>query len=130
MGTRSAALEAPGFVRIDDVVRRMRADLVRANMIWLLDAASRELPGTAAEAAVMRTDRDSRLLREVAIYLGCTQLGWTHRDAAAAIGIDRSRATRAVHVVEERRDLDRDFELTLERIEARIRARAGGGLLS
>lgn len=126
MGSRAVALSVVGFVRVDEVVRRMRADMVRSNMYWLLQVVADEFGGDAGLVMMGGKDRTCRQLRQIALYMSRTQLNATDCDGAAVFNLDRTQATRAVQAVEERRDCDRAFEERLERVEARIRERMAG----
>ena len=90
---------AVGRPAIDTMTRDLRADMVRGNMLWLLNHARTKFAGSAMRAMSGCIDRESVRLRQVAIYLGCEALGLRESDCAAAFKVDKAQASRAVRAV-------------------------------
>lgn len=113
---------------IDQATARIRADLVRAALVWVLTLSVQCFPGSTHLALRGAADRESVLLRQVTIYLAHTQLGLSESECAAIFARDKSQATRAMQLVERRRD-EPGFNLKIEWLEAQVAPRARERLL-
>jgi hypothetical protein len=103
------------------LARDHRADLARGSLTWLVDLAATCWPGRPAFVMQGARDRDSRHLRQVAIYLAHTALQIEEQVCATVFQLHKSQATRAVQAIEARRQEFPEFDSQLEQLEAVIR---------
>lgn len=106
---------------IDSAVANWRGYLERSALGWVVNLAAHEFPGNPGFVAFGARDSESRELRHVAIYLAHTTLQIPESACAAAVGLHKSQAARAVQAIEQRRCTDANFNLKIERLETRAR---------
>lgn len=119
------ALSAPPAAHkeeIDEVVDGFRASMVRASLQWLVVLVTRRFEGNSHLVMCGSPDRQSVLVRQVAIYLAHTRLRIPEVDCARVFNLSKMAATRGLQAIEARRELP-PYRLKLEWLELQIAAR-------
>lgn len=95
---------------------RVAADSARALVWGIMPLAKKRFDGDVMLALTGAPDRQSKQLRDVAIYLAHTIYGLSHEAVGDVVDLHRSAASRAIARIEEARD-DAVFNWKLEQVE-------------